>query len=125
MANFNNILFDSSKQTPRNLVYGLSASNNSFVIDTAGTVGSKTVTGILFNQITAGTANVSLSCGAGTTFRVASGYHEAQAALYYNDQSSTLFTINTTFSTTTQQTVTANGSFNTNPNSRRLWNLNG
>jgi hypothetical protein len=126
MADFNNFVFNTASQNPPSLIYSLSASNNSFILSNGGTVGSKTVVGILYNQITAGTANVSLSCGLGTTFRVASGYHGAQAALYFSDRSSTLFTVNTTFALTTQQTVDSANTFdNRGPNERRLSNLNG
>ena len=126
MANFNNFVFNTASQTPANLVYSLTASNNSFILSNGGTANGKTVVGILFNQVTAGTANVSLSCGAGTTFRVASAYHGAQAALYFSDRSSTMFTVNTTFALATQQVVSAGNNFaNKGPNERRLWNLNG
>ena len=126
MANFNNFVFNVDSQNPPSLVYSLTADNSSFILSVGGTSNGKSVVGFLFNSITAGTANVSLSCGEGTVFRVASGYHGQEAAVYYSDRSSTLFTINTTFALATQQVVSATNDFsNKGPNERRLWNLNG
>ena len=119
MANFTDIVFDARSQSPSATIYSLSASNDSFILDTTtGVYSGRTVTGILFNNIpTAGTASVLLSAYDGVEFRVATEYDGVQAALYLSDRSSALFTVATG---TALQAVTTPPATNLGPIERRL-----
>ena len=119
MANFTDIVFDARSQSPSATIYSLSASNKSFTLDTTtGVYSGKTVTGILFNNLSAAdTASVTLSAYNGVEFRVATQYDGKQAALYLSDRSSVLFTVATG---TTVQVVTAFPATNLGPIERRL-----
>ena len=119
MATFTDIVFDVTSQYPQLDIYGLSATDKSFVLDTTtGTFGSLDVNGILYNGIAgATTATVTLTAG-GVKFRVATSYNNTQAALYLADRSSVLFTILT--AATAALATDATATFNQGPNERRL-----
>lgn len=118
MAVFTDIVFDKTTQNPQADIYSLSASNNSVVLDTLGTLSGVAVAGILFDlNSSAGTANVSLSAFDGTSFRVHESYHGAQCAIYTTDRRSVLFTVNTGVAT---QTITEAFDYNNGPIERRL-----
>ena len=95
MATFSNYVFDASSETPSPLGTSLSASNNGVVLVSLNTsLCGKTAVGILYNQISAATNNlVTLSAGS-VAFNVSSLYHGSQMAIYFNDRSTTLFTVN-------------------------------
>ena len=119
MATFTDIVFDVTSQYPQLDIYGLSATDKSFVLDTTtGTFGSLDVNGILYNRIAgATTATVTLTAS-GVQFRVATSYNNTQAALYLADRSSVLFTILT--AATAALATDATATFNQGPNERRL-----
>lgn len=128
MAVFNDLVLQTSYQRPANLIYSLSSSNNGFVLDSTGTFQGKTVVGVLFNNLSggfasAGFASATLSA-AGTTIklRVHPIYNGQQAALYFNDRSSSIFTI-TTGAGTVNQSISAAAWTNSGPEERRLYNL--
>jgi len=119
MATFTDIVFDVTSQYPQLTIYGLSAADSSFVLDsTTGTFNGTDINGILYNGITgAGVATVVLSA-ANIKFRVATAYNNTQAALYLSDRSSVLFTILT--AATGVLATDAAATFNQGPNERRL-----
>ena len=119
MANFTDLVYNVTSDSPSVDIYSLSAASNSVVLDSiTGTYAGQTVTGILFNAIAgAPTATVSLSVVSGVTFRVAPVYNGSEFALYLADRSSVLFTVATGTAT---QVVTAAPTTNIGPNERRL-----
>lgn len=119
MATFTDIVFDVTSQYPQLDIYGLSATDKSFVLDTTtGTFSGLDVNGILYNGIAgAGAATVTLSAN-GVQFRVATAYNNTQAALYLSDRTSVLFTVLTAASAAL--TIASTASYNQGPNERRL-----
>jgi hypothetical protein len=96
MATFTHQVFDVTSQTPPSLIDSLSGTNNEVVLYTTGvSVSGKTVVGVLYNSIGASSANITLS-SYGLIIGVNSAYHGSQMALYYSDNSTTLFTVNST-----------------------------
>jgi hypothetical protein len=78
----------------------------------------KTPVGVLFDQInTASTASVTLSVFSNISIKVAPEYNGATFALYFEDRTSTLFTVNT--STARQVATGAITSDNRGPRERR------
>jgi hypothetical protein len=121
MATFSNYVFNASSQTPPELGTSLSASNNGVVLVSLNTtLCGKVATGILFNQIAAATNNlVTLSAGS-VEFKVSSLYHGSQMAVYFNDRSTTVFTVN---SGVAAQVLGPIGFDNRGPNEIRKHNL--
>jgi hypothetical protein len=119
MATFTDIVFDVTSQYPQLDIYGLSATDKSFVLDTTtGNFGGLDVNGILYNGITGvGAATVTLSAG-GVQFRVATAYNNTQAALYLADRTSVLFTVLT--AATAALAIASTATYNQGPNERRL-----
>ena len=119
MANFTDLVFDVTSDSPQIDIYSLSAAGNSVILDSVtGTYAGQAVTGILFNAIAgAPTATASLSVVNGVRFRVAPAYNGSEFALYLADRSSVLFTVATG---TAVQVVTASPTTNIGPNERRL-----
>lgn len=104
MATFSNYVFDTSTQTPPPLNVSLSGSSNSVIIRSLGTLGGKSVAGVLYNEIsTATTATTSLSVAVGTLVSVDPKYNGSTFALYFTDRSTCLFTVNTAYGTDTVQ----------------------
>jgi hypothetical protein len=125
MATFSNYVFDVNTENPPQIgpfAPSLSGSSNTVILSAGnvnGVVGTKTVAGILYNEVATGdTTLVSLSVATGVSFSVARKYNGSQFALYFTDRSSTLFTVNT--ASTLQTVVTANNGFdNRGPDERR------
>lgn len=119
MATFTDIVFDVTSQYPQLDIYGLSATDKSFVLDTTtGTFGGLDINGVLYNGIIgAGTATVTLTAG-GVQFRVAPAYNNTQAALYLANRTSVLFTVLT--AATAALAIDSTATYNQGPNERRL-----
>lgn len=123
MAAFSQELRNASSTSPALLTnfISLSASDNSIVVNSFGTVSSKTVVAILYNPITSPVATLAtLSAGSGIVFRASQSFNNAQIALEYSDRSSSLVTLTTAFGVAKVQNVSAAGFDNSSKNSRRL-----
>jgi hypothetical protein len=122
MATFTHQVFDVTSQTPPSLIDSLSGTNNEVVLYTTGvSVSGKTVVGVLYNSIGASSANITLS-SYGLIIGVNTAYHGSQMALYYSDNSTTLFTVNSGLTGTSFYSVISAGTItfdNRGPRQRR------
>lgn len=125
MATFSNFVFNTASQNPPMLNgFGLSGTNNEVILNTTNgflsSYGTKVVTGILYNTVTTTSANITLSAGSGVSFQANRLHHGQTFALYFADKTTTLFTVNTSYGTSTIQVVTgSNGYDNRGPLERR------
>jgi hypothetical protein len=109
----------------------LSAADNSFVINSFGTVNGRTVVAVLYNDIPAPISPLSanstvlrtLSAATGTVMRAYERYNNQQFALEFNDGFTSEFTMMTAFSATKVQNLSALSDEHTGPNVRRLVTL--
>lgn len=121
---FNFELRDATAYNPQLLNASLSASDNSIVVNSFGTIGGKQVVAVLYNTLTTpATGTVTLSAATGFSIKVSQSYHNQQIALEYVDRTTSLVTLTTAFGLTAVQTVSAAGTEIVSPNTRRLWQL--
>lgn len=121
---FNFELRDATAYNPQLLNASLSASDNSIVVNSFGTIGGKQVVAVLYNTLTTpATGTVTLSAATGFSIKVSQSYHNQQIALEYTDRTTSLVTLTTAFGLTAVQTVSAAGTEIVSPNTRRLWQL--
>lgn len=118
---FNYELRDATAYSPQLLNASLSASDNSIVVNSFGTVDGKQVVAVLYNTLTSpSSATVSLSASDGFVIRVSTSYNGEPIVLEYADRSTSLITVSTSLGLTARQTVGAPGLEYVSPNTRRL-----
>jgi hypothetical protein len=124
MPAFNFELRDATAYNPQPLNATLSASDNSIVVDSFGTVSGKRVVAVLYNSITNTDATlVALSAAVGCNFRVSRSFQGQTIALEFPDRTSSIVTVTTAFGVSKVQNVSAADAENISPYIRRLWQL--
>jgi hypothetical protein len=123
-ATFNFELRDATAYNPQPLNATLSASDNSIVVNSFGTIGGKQVVAVLYNTLTNPVSGrATLSAAFGFSIRVSTSFNAQQIALEFADRSTSLVTLTTAFGVATVQNVSAAGTEIVSPNTRRLWQL--
>jgi len=128
VTSFNNQALSAFGLSPLNLNFSISGNDTPKTVEllSVGTLGGKQVKGIAFNTLTSPASGngvfTTLSAFEGTTLRVDTAYRNAQMAVIFTDESSSLFTV-VTGAGTTLQSLTSNAFDTTYPNVRRLVQL--